>query len=663
MFKYHLRLQISPNLNVKERIENMLDFCELAKIDDVIFFINAEDLFTGHVTVEEAKRYVDVILSAKKELSKRGVTVSLNLWTTLGHYDGGRRLKQGQNFRTMVGHNGVRSDLVACPLCENWRKYYIETLRFLVQALRPETVWLEDDFRLTNHETPQGLIERGCFCEEHLRLYNDKLQTNYDRKTFVSKLSIDEQVRKTYLDISRQTIENTLKYITNNVPEQKHFGLMTSGQGFEDGRRFGKLFDILSSGRRKALNRQALACYRQISGQQYMFNVNGLSLMVRTLTGEHADCVSEIENFPHGNYVKSVRFDKFQMLSAIPLLFTGATFSVFDFTGNGAIEYERLAKAYAQIKPFLSAVEEYKLLPKNGRGVKVLVSQDVAYTAKFSGEYVSGCKDSSGYFFAYLEMLGIACSYTLETELRNETIALSGQVIRALGKEKTQELFENNFVLLLGDGVEALFESGLERLISAKSFARLTERSDPHTMEEWNGDEKICGVTKLRATNHFASGDYVQVEYDNNVCIKAYTSMLNCFEKRIGNGITRVNNALIIPFYEAAELPYSLFAALREYAIKTGLAESGATDYCFIKEENVSPYVFQKGNETFLMCVNFSDDDYDELHICTDVQVNEWRIVTVENPDGFAPKIRKEKGGFVIEECLKGMESYMLIGK
>ncbi len=660
MYNYSLRLQFSPNINNEERMANLLDFCNLAKIDDVMFFIGAEDLFVGQITKEQAEKYVDVILKAKAVLEKKGITVSLNPWTTVGHYDGGRKLAKGQDFTLMVGHNGVKADICACPEDTKWREYYIEMLNYYIEKINPETLWLEDDFRLSNHQTINGFINLGCFCDKHMELYSKALGEVVTREEFVKRLGSDLKARKVFLDVVRKTLEDTLEYISTSVKGLNRFGLMTGGPSLEHGRRISKFFNTLKRDRKKPRNRQALCCYRQLSGQNYVSNLNRVSFFNRTLTGDTADCVSEIENFPHGNFVKSVKFAKFQMLSTIPLLFIGATFSIFDFTGNGAIEYERLANAYAEIKPFLSAFEEFKLLPENAVGVKILANQEVAYTSKIDGEYAGASTHDTGYLFALLEMLGIACAYTLDDEIKGETVGVCGQVLRSLGKEKIIKLFENNFVILMGDGVETLFELGLNDLIGAKSYQRKIERDDPHTMEEINGDEKVCGISKLRATNHYASGDYIDIIYGDDKTV--YTNMLNCFEQKVGDCLTRSKKALIIPFtpwYEES-LPYSLFVKLREYTIKKALYENAVNGYFTVAQTNVSPYVYQKDGETYIVCLNYSDDDYDCVEIKTENEYCDFTLYTVEKPNGYTPKVEKIDGVYKIKERLNGLETFVL---
>lgn len=667
MFKYTLRLQLPPTLNFEERLNNMLDFCEKAKIDDVMFFVGCEDINTGHITIEEAKPYADVIRSAGKYLKERGISVSLNPWMTLGHYDGGKTFKKGQNFRGMVGHDGAQAKLCVCPLCGEWRKYYVELLNFYVKTLAPDTIWLEDDFRMRGHGADK-VIEQGCFCEEHMRLYNERLGTSYDRETFVSLIGTDEKARKVYLDICRETMEGTMQYIVDNVKGQKRFGLMTGGAGFVEARRLSVFFDVLATGgREKPFNRLSVATSRQFSPQVTGRSFQSTALLNRYMTGDKAHCFTEIENNPHTLYTKSVRFNKFQQLNAIPALLSGATFSIFEFNGNGAINYERLAKMYAEIKPYLSRAEELKISPYDMTGVRILVNEDVAYTAKvLSGDYIKNYEDSTGYFAAWFELLGINCRYEKNADIKGKVVAVSGQVLRSLSKAQIESLFANNFVIINGDGVEALFDMGLNGLIDAKSYEVSVERHGRHTFEEINSGEKLQGISKMRATSNWSAGNYVRIEYGDKEKT-VHTNMMDCHQNVYGCGLTVVGNVLVEPHKtmdtSVTPVPYALYHPLREHVLKTAIKKSGLlkNETFFVQEENVAPYSFKKDGKTVLMCVNFCDDDYESLTIETGKEYNDIQIITVSDVVGHKANVSYRDGVYTIKEELKGMESYILL--
>ena len=97
------------------------------------------------------------------------------------HTDRGRKLKKGQNFRLMVDPYGNEATAVACPLCQNWQNYIAEMYSYYA-SIQPNVIWVEDDFRLHNHD---DLVWGGCFCDFHMEEYSKKAGKKLTRSEFV----------------------------------------------------------------------------------------------------------------------------------------------------------------------------------------------------------------------------------------------------------------------------------------------------------------------------------------------------------------------------------------------------------------------------------------------------------------------------------------------
>ena len=665
MFNYSLRFSLAPTVDFEERMTALLDFCQMAKIDDVMFFVAPKELNCGHITIEEAKKWTDVILRAKKILKENGITMTLNPWITISHYDLGVGFKEGQNFRAMVGHDGATAQISICPLDSEWRKYYVDLMNFYVETLEPDLLWIEDDMRLDNHMP----IGRGCFCEEHMKLYNARLGTNYDRETFVAKMDKDKTVRKVYLDVARETIEDTVKYIVENTKGQKKFGLMTGGALFHQGRRFGNLFSTMAMYGAKPQNRCCLCSYRQRGLQEYAWSFNTSPMLVKSLTNNYADCVSEIENVPHSMYTKSANYFRYQMVTAAPMLFTGATFSMFEFCGNGANNYERYGKMLASIKPYLSAVNDLGLSYDDAVGVRVLINEDSAYTK--NAESDNGSIAPKDYWiYAYLTQLGIACAYTCDENIKGHTVAISGQVLRNYDDETVIALFKNNFVVLTAENVVVLNERGLGYLIDMNGCEYYRQRiSGKYSFEEINSDDKIFGISKFRATGQMFCGDYLHINYGDGD--KTVYSIVKDFKEDLaGNAITKVNNALVVPYKDNDTemdifIPIGMLCPLRDYVIKKALLEQSPyqDEFVYIAEENVCPYVYKKDGITYIFCVNFVDDDYSQLHLKMPMQFKSICVLREEDISGKTVQYERNGDDYIISEPLKAQSSYVLVCK
>ena len=629
MYKYILRFSLVPSRNFDEKMQTLLDFCEKAEIDDVMFFIAPEELSVGHITIEEAKKWTDVIVRARDILAQRNITVSLNPWVTLGHYDGGRKLQEGQNFRTMVGLDGTKAETVVCPLCENWREYYAELMNFYVDTIKPDVLWFEDDFRLSNHEP----VSYGCFCDEHVRLINEKLGEKYTRKQLETKIYTDENVRKACLEVLRFTLEDTFSYLINKLPAQRRFGIMTSGANgaIRDARRHEKQYSILSQNGEKPHNRLNLGAYRQVGLQEYAWTINGGAMWHRQICPDKAHFVSEIENFPHTLYTKSAHFMKYQLLTSAPVCLEGATLSIFEFNGNGIVNGDKYAKALKEAKPFLSKLNDLGLKPEQMQGVYVLYSENSAFTIQGN----SLCPHEN-WWASYLEQLGIACVFGDNVNVKNRVVALGGQVVRNYTREQIEQIFANNFVLVSAECAQTLCDMGMGDLIGAKSYEIWKERTGKTAMEQIATGEAVFDVQELRATTQFFCGDQLSIDFGDTQRT-VYTHLLDYRENVVGEGIVQVNNAVIFPFFGNTRehaIPIALLAYVREYALKKAILSSNIApeDVYFIEQENVCPYVYKRGEKTHILFVNFSDDEYRRLHFRTNVEYERIRLITPTEP-------------------------------
>lgn len=657
---YSLRYCLTPTLDFDKRINNLVDFCKEAEIDDVMFFIAPEELFIGHITKEQSKGYIDVIQKAKAILAEKGITSSLNPWFTIGHWSGGRTLKEDQNFRTMVGADGTTSEVVACPLCENWRDYFIDLMNYYVQTIKPDILWIEDDFRLSNHEP----INLGCFCEEHVRLFNEKAGTNFDRQGVIDAIFSDEKYRKIHLDLARYSIENTMQIITSSIKGQQKFGLMTGGACLSEGKRYGKLFEIMrANSQNKPYNRICLFSYRQRGLQEYAWSINSGSMLVRFLTGDSANCVSEMENFPYSYYTKSANYTKYQMLTTAPLRCMGDTLNIFPVNGNGVVDYKRYAKVLKEVKPYLSAVTDLKLEDLQTSGIHVLVNQDSAYTVKGAKTF-GKLNPTESWIFAYLEQLGFNCAYTSDIALKGKTVACSGQVLRNYTNDQIKALFANNTVIITGASLEVLKERNLLSLVGVENYKLQKERSGNHSIEEWAFDNDLYGVEKLRTNFQFFCGDYYDVEYAKNTVKTVYTNVLSQYEEIVGTGIVKTGSVIILPYQNITSelnVPISLISPLRAEAIKCALIKDvGDSEIFYVQGETVCPYTFKFDGGTYLVLVNFADDNFDDIRLTSNLKIDGVQILTPSTPTFTNVSFDRQGNNYVICHELKAQESVVL---
>src|SRR5512135_2781797 len=68
-YLYVLRLAMVPDFHEEERLEALSTFCREAQIDDVAFILWAEELNTGHPTLQEIEPWLRMVERAKPRLA------------------------------------------------------------------------------------------------------------------------------------------------------------------------------------------------------------------------------------------------------------------------------------------------------------------------------------------------------------------------------------------------------------------------------------------------------------------------------------------------------------------------------------------------------------------------------------------------------------------
>ncbi len=610
-YNYSLRFVLMPNVDVEKRITELVAFCKDALIDDVIFFIAAEDFHVGHPTKELAKTYVDVILKAKAELDKIGVTVSLNPWCTLVHGDRGRKLSEGQNFRNMVFGKGETAKSVVCPLCAEWRAYYVDYLTYLINEIHPKTVWLEDDFRLHGH-TPTDTY--GCFCSEHMRLYAKELGVEQiSREEFYQGLLEGKAgYREAYAKVSKESMEDTLDYIVEGVGKLgSELSLMTgSGVAYHfEGRDFRELFNILSR-YETPQQRLGLTGYRQTESHIYAKGFTKEVFQTRAFVEDDLIIYSEVENAPMTRYVKSAKWTAYQMLVSAPLLLNGATLDIFEFNGNGVTDGEYFAENLREIKPFLSNILSLGLQYNRdtcGVNVPVLKNRCLGYEKVDRLELLDGNDNYTG---GLISMLGGSVKYS-EKDSETDIIALLPTTAKLMTNLEIIDLFASKkLVVINGDVAELLVERGLGALIGIRSYEKLIERSGSYTYEQ-AASPKLGVDMDERASCQLFVGNYFKAEYTADV--EVYTKIYTYDYSFVGEGITRFKNALIFPYYDSCSMPYGLYHELRAAALRYAILQTGSKQVFFSHNCMAIPFYFKTEKIDYAIFVNFIEDEVKNL--------------------------------------------------
>lgn len=654
-----LRAQIFPDEYAKERIESVASFCKRYGFQNVILIFNGEEHNVGHIKKEELVPWIETIKEAKKEFEKRGISTSLNPWMEIGHLDRGRSLQEGQYFVTMEDRFGNKSDLVACPLDPNWRKYYLDEVSYYVGEVKPEVLWIEDDYRFHNHDP---LSWGGCFCPLHMDYFNAKLGKNESREEFVAHLEEIEPTkeREVWLSSSFEILDDLAKDIQKTVAKASpntNIGLMssTSYQHAMEGREWEKLHKDLCTND-VLIDRVHLPAYREVDPKSYYFDFNRVSMVNRSFLGDSVSIYPELENSSFSTFVKDWRFLSFQLESALPLGLSGMTYNIFAHVGNGAQEEFGYGEAIKALCPYLNAVKDLELLPSQMRGLLFPLDEKTVYHERKEGflNLIPTDYDAVGYFSS----MGFSYRISKEKRFEGETIVLTEQNVWNFSNEELIDLFKDNFVFLDGMAASILIERGLGSLIFATNAKLCGCGNGAYTLEMYE-EGALNGMHNYKATSQRRCGNYYSIDYGENVRILSglYDPRMN----RTGNGMALGKNFMVYPYSIEGTDNTAFFMPLRRFLFEKHLLPNIKTPFCSSLNDGIYPYLFEQKDCFVLFLTNANYYSLDKASfLLKNIQVE--GIKAIFHDGSIVPVSFEEKEGrYTVDASLDYLSTLTLL--
>lgn len=613
-FSYMPRVTILPGKYEEERISVLTEYCRRYRYDEVMFFINGENLNDGHIDLNLLPKYVDCIKRAKQQLAKSNIKTSLNPWNTLLGSERGCLLHDGQNFKLMVDIDGKSAKAIPCPLCENWREHFAEYYSYLVREVNPNIIWIEDDFRLHNHSP---LNWGGCFCASHMELYSNYIGRKVTQQEMVSGLTKRDDsniFRKAYYFVNRKIMNELALFIGEALrkinPLQK-VALMSSDPKMHsiEGRDWCGILSGLS-GNNTPIDRIHLPSYRQDSGQNYCWSMNDISLNTRALLPENTCVLPEVENAMFSPYTKSRNFTRFQIESSMCLCPQGITLDLDCFSGNGIVFEYKYGEKNAEIKNYMNAFKNLNIDFKNMCGIVIPASED-AFLRSENAPSIKEININENWWASQLASMSVAFRYRKERSYCGEVVAISGSYLRSLTDDEILRLFADNTVLIEGNCVKILFERGLNNIINAESFSECNSENGDCSFEEAAEGKKYLKIFGARTSATVTCPKFLNIKYSLSG-VQTYTTMYNYKQEQVGIAECRVKNCFVLP-YLCYSKHHGLHTTMREQILKEFLSYAVSRKTKIIYNDNpyLSTYFFNAKDCDYLMLINFCDDDYE----------------------------------------------------
>ena len=615
-FQYIFRFCCDPGFNDKEEIDALMRYVDEADVDDVAVFCNVEEINTGHMSFSEQDVFLNMMKSIQPLLAQKGITMSVNHWHSVMHADLGKHFAENQHFRPMVDIKGNTAALCVCPLCTGWQDY-IGKIYARYAELDPSILWVEDDFRLHNHDP---LVWGGCFCDEHMKLYSQLAGKELTREEFLAGVLQPGEVhpyRKIWLDVAKETMLSAARAISKAVREvskQSKVGLMSSVPYVHaaEGRDWHAILNTLAGGA-APVNRIHLPGYQESVPSTYLRNFNMVSMMNRAMIPAETEVYPELENFPFSLFSKSRAFTRFQLLSGLPLNLAGITIDLYDLNGNGIVWEDGYQDMLREVKPYLNTLTELGVFKGERRGVKILYNPRSSYTIHTTaGKSMEELYPQECFWAGLLPGMGIPYAYSDDITMEGEIVAVSGQVLRNYTEAELKALFDKNFVILTGDAAWTLYEMGLGHLAGIESAKWVKQDNGTFAYEQVTNGKTYRGRKNARASAIVVCSDVLDVQYRDDVKVNEYSAMYDSFRRRTLPCQSVVNGKVLVYPYGHFEapgyIPVMLLNALRQEILQDVLRAAGANFPMVVGSPYLEPHYIVRDGEEYLYLINGNSD-------------------------------------------------------
>lgn len=442
-----------------------------------------------------------------KEMARRlreaGICVSMQLSNSMGHgeymatQDCSGLVYDGSPVRNMVGHDGSVAKYAFCWNDKIFKDYLTEEIKIYAEAVKPEEIWIDDDFRARNHAP----VAFGCWCDDCIARFNKKHSTDFDRETLVHEfLHGNKAVRANYISHIRDGLASLAEDIARAVVEvspNTRVGLQNGPNGPYTGRGHGYIFDALCRATDKpTMYRPGGGAYKDHNPNELIEKMYYLAWQTAMLPDYVKDICPEIESTPDTAMGKSMHGTALETALNFANGATDVSYAMLGGFPEPISFYEEGFKLFSEQLPYYSHLSRLSRVSRAGgicyAATKCGHMRDIADNdgmAEFNKECFMEAQ--------FMVRNGIPLTYT-----DSGVYILHPSAARQMSNGELRELLSKN-VLTDGECVEYMQSRGIDlgfELRAMDSFESFVLR------ERFTDNPQNKGYMSTYGAPHFSSG-------------------------------------------------------------------------------------------------------------------------------------------------------------
>ncbi len=590
------------------QIEEILTLAKKVPIEEIMFMEQSHQIVMVPYPLEKHQRMAEIYAIMGQRLREAGIDYSVNIATIVGHADAPVSESMAFPFQKFIGEDLKECNAVYCIGDEDWQSYAQEVVKLYAQT-HPKRIMIDDDFRSLNHTA-----QFGCFCDLHMTSLRNELQLSKDFTSdqlvrvllghSVNEIIIKQAWQKVNFDFQLNAAKK-IEHAIHSIDPMIEVGLMNSGEQTHSlqGRDMSKLLQTFAGEDRKALSRPAGGAYADGLHAQ-IINMHQMPALSYHAAKVDTFWVSEVENWPHTRYNKSLAITKLQLLMHALFGADALTLNLYDYLATPHALEPGWEDILRTSKPQLDKIKEIRK-GKSLKGVSLPWKDNYASVTKnrshtFSDLYPRRPLD------LLLPQMGIPTQFEISTI----NILLGDEVLAYTLDEL--EMFLSRGLLLDNIAARHLIELGYQKDLGIRFKERIegpcVERlSDVYFSEAYHQRDIPTNWFRMNI-----QGDAIEV-MELDASAKAIAHFVDPEDNVLSPSIALFENARAGKIAIMAQTVQELAFLHRGKSIQMQAIfkwmDPGIETFMIYERPNIAPFVYEDEKEGLYVLVNTGLDE------------------------------------------------------
>ena len=456
----------------QRQLDDLVSVCHAGGIEEVLLMEQSHQIIMSPYPLEKHRRMAGIYSYMAEKLRAEGIGYSVNIASIIGHADTVPPNEYGLPFTRFVSSTLRPNHSTFCILDEDWVAYASEVAS-LYASTSPDLLMIDDDFRSLNHTE-----FLGCFCPLHVKRTNEKLGISLDaeglRDAVLHPEIYGHDIRKAWMDINFQgqlkAAEEIGKAARNACPSVK-VGLMNSGepQHSVQGRHMQELICAFS-GKDTGYSRPLGGAYSDSVHSELADAYLGMALSAEQIIGSYI--ISEVENWPHTLFTKSLKSTELQMKLHTLAGADAISLNIFDYLATPYSQEPEFTSLLSSVKEELGHIEKsIKDMHSNGLGL--------LWKGNEAERTVNGILPARG-------MDGLSAQMGISVMFREGRVnLLYGETAAVLDDDEISRLLSKGLIVS-SEAIDVLLARGFGEYLGIETQGRIdsagVERIIPHPL-------------------------------------------------------------------------------------------------------------------------------------------------------------------------------------